>query len=163
VSVLPASVIAGTVAPRMGPIMERVGTARVLFVGMAIQLLGWALLLHLSPTSPYAAGLLPTMILSGAAFAVAFPAVTGQATAGIADDEQGLASGVVNTSIQLGGAVILASVSAVLGAAPKATHNQLLPNMKLGITVLIIADILATVVTFTGIVRRSNKPTDASR
>jgi MFS family permease len=158
VSVLPASLIAGTLAPRMGPVMERVGTARVLFVGMAVQLVGWGLLLQLTPSSSYVEGLLPTMVLSGAAFAIAFPAVNGQATAGIPDHEQGLASGVVNTSIQLGGAIVLAVVTAVLGASPRAEHDQLLPNMKLGFAVLIIADILAVGVTAAGIFRRRGSP-----
>ena len=38
-----------------------------------------------------------------------------QATAGIADHEQGLASGLVNTSFQVGGAIVLAVVAAVIG------------------------------------------------
>lgn len=37
-----------------------------------------------------------------------------QATSGIADDEQGLSSGLVNTSFQVGGAVVLALVTAVV-------------------------------------------------
>ena len=48
-----------------------------------------------------------------------------QATAGIADHEQGLAAGLVQTSFQLGGALVLAVVSAVVtsqaGANPDAT------------------------------------------
>jgi len=36
-----------------------------------------------------------------------------QATAGVADEEQGLACGLVNTSFQLGGALVMAAVAAV--------------------------------------------------
>jgi hypothetical protein len=60
--------------------------------------------------------ILPTMLLLGAGFALCFPALNMQATAGIADHEQGLASGLVNTSFQLGGAIVLALVTAVVSA-----------------------------------------------
>jgi sugar phosphate permease len=40
-----------------------------------------------------------------------------QATSGIADHEQGLASGLVNTSFQVGGAIVLAIVSAIVASS----------------------------------------------
>src|SRR5439155_531802 len=63
----------------------------------------------------YGALLLPTVLLIGIGFALSFPSLNIQATAGVADHEQGLASGLVNTSFQVGGAVVLAVVSAVIG------------------------------------------------
>jgi hypothetical protein len=39
-----------------------------------------------------------------------------QATAGVADEEQGLASGILQTSFQVGGAIVLAVVTAVVDA-----------------------------------------------
>jgi hypothetical protein len=65
--------------------------------------------------------MLPTMLLLGTGFALMFPSLNIQATAGVADHEQGLASGLLNTSFQVGGAVGLAAVSAVVsssGAVP---------------------------------------------
>jgi sugar phosphate permease len=45
-----------------------------------------------------------------------FPALNVQATAGVADAEQGLAAGLFNTSFQIGGAIVVAIVSAVLSS-----------------------------------------------
>ena len=54
------------------------------------------------------------MVLLGIAFGLSFPSLNIQATNGVADEEQGLASGLLNTSGQVGGAVVLAVVTAVL-------------------------------------------------
>ena len=56
------------------------------------------------------------MLLIGVGFGLSFPAFNMQATAGIADHEQGLASGLVNTSLQVGGALGLAIATAVISA-----------------------------------------------
>ena len=55
------------------------------------------------------------MLLIGIGFALGFPSFNMQATTGVADHEQGLASGLINTSFQVGGAIMLAIVSAVVG------------------------------------------------
>ncbi len=52
----------------------------------------------------------------GIGFGLSFPAYNMQATAGIANEEQGLASGLVNTSLQVGGALGLAITTAVISA-----------------------------------------------
>ena len=50
------------------------------------------------------------MLLIGVGFALGFPSLNIQATTGVDDHEQGLASGLVNTSFQVGGAIALAIV-----------------------------------------------------
>jgi sugar phosphate permease len=65
-----------------------------------------------SPT--YIGTILPTMILCGIGYATCLPALNMQATDGIADHEQGLASGLLNTSFQVGGAIILAVITAIV-------------------------------------------------
>jgi MFS family permease len=136
-SFAPASVLAGFLAPRVGAVVHRFGTERLILVGLAVQLLGYLLMLRVSPAMPYVEFLFPTIICVGAAFAIAFPAINVQATAGIANAEQGLASGIVNTSIQMGGALLLAVVTAVLGASSVTTqHRQLLPHMDAALAVV---------------------------
>ena len=49
---------------------------------------------------------LPTMLLVGLGFALGYAALNVQATAGVADHEQGLAAGLVQTSFQMGGAIV---------------------------------------------------------
>jgi sugar phosphate permease len=82
--------------------------------------------------------LLPTMLLLGLGFALCFPSINAQATAGVADHEQGLASGLVNTSLQIGGAVMLAVISAVIGAGEGPVQpDTLLPGMTTAIQVIV--------------------------
>ena len=61
--------------------------------------------------------LLPTLLLIGVGFALGFPTLNMQATNGIGDHEQGLASGLVQTSFQIGGAISLAVVTAIVTGA----------------------------------------------
>jgi hypothetical protein len=63
--------------------------------------------------------LLPTMILIGIGFMLLFPVLNIQAVSGVANREQGLASGLVQTSGQVGAALILAVLTALIaGGAP---------------------------------------------
>ena len=80
-------------------------------VGALSSSLGYALLLRIDAAPGYAAVLLPTMLLLGVGFALGFPTLNIQATNGVADHEQGLASGLVQTSFQVGGAIGLAIVT----------------------------------------------------
>jgi sugar phosphate permease len=104
---------------------------------LSALLLGYVLFLRVGPHMAYANFLLPTMLLLGVGFALCFPSVNAQATAGVADHEQGLASGLLNTSMQLGGAIVLAVVTAILtSSGHHATSNGLLPGMDTAIAVV---------------------------
>ena len=85
----------------------------------------------------YANFLLPTIVLLGIGFALTFPSITSQGTAGVHDDEQGLASGLVNTSVQVGGAVMMAVVTAILASSHRASEpGELLGGMTTAIWVV---------------------------
>jgi sugar phosphate permease len=90
------------------------------------------------------------MVLLGIGFALAFPSVNAQATAGVADHEQGLASGLVNTSIQLGGAVVLAVITAVIGSggSAKVEPGKLLPGMTTAIATVVGVSAVGVLFTF---------------
>jgi sugar phosphate permease len=77
--------------------------------------IGYALFLRTDLDPSYPLMVLPTMLLLGLGFGLGFPSITMLATSGVEDHEQGVASGLVNTSFQLGGALVLAIVSAVVG------------------------------------------------
>jgi EmrB/QacA subfamily drug resistance transporter len=111
---LPGGVLVALGSPRIGPIVDRFGTARVIAVGMLAFVVGYALFLRIDSSPSFVALMLPTMLLIGFGFALSYPSSNIQATAGVPDNEQGLASGLVNTSFQLGGAVGLAIVTAVV-------------------------------------------------
>jgi MFS family permease len=113
---LPGGLLVAFGSPRLGPFVDRYGTPRIILVGSAAFLIGYALFLRVGGSFSYAGLFLPTMLLIGAGFALCFPAFNMQATAGVRDEEQGLASGLVNTSFQVGGAIGLAIVTAVVSA-----------------------------------------------
>ena len=132
---LPAGALVVASAPTMGGVLARVDTPKLIFAGLASFVLGYLLFLRVAPSMNYANFLLPTMLLLGVGFALAFPSINAQATAGVAPHEQGLASGMVNTSIQIGGAVVLAVVTAILGNRGAAAPGELLPGMTATIAV----------------------------
>jgi EmrB/QacA subfamily drug resistance transporter len=113
---LPAGALVALMAPRIGPFATRVGVSRVLVAGMAMFVPGYALALRIGDGFSYPAMLLPTILLLGLGFGLAFPTLNMEATNGVANHEQGLASALVNTSFQLGGAIVLAIVTAVVAS-----------------------------------------------
>ncbi len=135
---LPAGILVVASVVKMGSVLQRFDTRVVIAAGLTSFALGYALFLRVSPGMAYANFLLPTMLLLGLGFALCFPSINSQATAGVADHEQGLASGLVNTSLQIGGAVMLAVISAVIGAGDTAAKpDALLPGMTTAIQVIV--------------------------
>ncbi|MFF0729229.1 MFS transporter [Streptomyces sp. NPDC004134] len=126
---LPAALIVAFGSPRMDSLIDRVGTTRTIAGGVVAHLLAYVLFLAIDRDAPYLVGTLPSMVLLGLGFMLAFASFNIQATAGIQDDEQGLAGGLLNTSLQVGGAIGLAVVTAVLTAnAEGATGSRALLN-----------------------------------
>lgn len=151
---LPAGLLVIASSTRMDRILARVSTQTLIAIGMISFLAAYVLFLRVDPGLGYAALLLPTMVLLGVGFATAFPSINAQATAGVADHEQGLASGLVNTSVQLGGAVVLAVISAILAGAAAtdgpAQPDHLIPGMVSGLHVIVgitVVGVLASLAT----------------
>jgi len=129
----------------------RFGVKRLVAIGLASTGLGYALFLPIGLDSAYATAILPTMILGGLGFALAYGPLNIAATNGVAGAEQGLASGLVNTSFQLGGALVLAVVTAVINATAVAagTPQEQLDSFRAAAVVSVIAaglGLLATVI-----------------
>jgi MFS family permease len=121
---LPAGVLVAASSLHVDKLLAVVRTEVLIATGLTAFFAAYVLFFRVGLDLSYAAVLLPTMLLLGVGFAIAFPSINAQATAGVADDEQGLASGLVNTSVQVGGAIMMAVVTAVLGShagAPGAT------------------------------------------
>jgi predicted MFS family arabinose efflux permease len=144
---LPAGLVVVASAARMGSVLERFDSRRLIFVGLLAFVIGYALFLRVAPSMSYVNFLLPTMLLLGTGFALSFPSINAQATAGVAADEQGLASGLVNTSIQIGGAVVLAIISAIIGGNPHSKPGELIPGMAVSIAVVVGVSAIGLVLT----------------
>jgi EmrB/QacA subfamily drug resistance transporter len=140
---LPAGLLVAFLSPNAGKLADRIGTERMIAAGMVLFVVGYALFLRIGTQSDYVATVMPTIVLIGLGFAITFPALNMQATNGVGDNEQGLASGLFNTSSQVGGAIVLAVTTAVIGGqsrgvAPSGMLSAYKPALVVvtGITVL---------------------------
>jgi EmrB/QacA subfamily drug resistance transporter len=115
-AIFPGGFLVAVLSPRVAPLIERFGAIRLAGFGLASTAVGYALFLPIGLDSNYALAMLPTFIFAGLGFALAYGPLNVAATNGIAPEEQGLAGGLVNTSFQFGGALVLAIVTAVNNA-----------------------------------------------
>jgi EmrB/QacA subfamily drug resistance transporter len=143
---LPGGVLVALGSPRIGPLVDRFGTARVIAAGTISFVIGYALFLRIDSSPSFVELMLPTMLLIGFGFALCFPSQNIQAVAGIPDHEQGLASGLVNTSFQLGGAIGLAIVTAVVAG------DTSLDAFRPAIAVVTGLSVLGLLVAFIGLI-----------
>jgi MFS family permease len=149
---LPGGLIVAFASPRMGPLADRFGTERVIAVGLAAFVIGYALILRIADTLSYATVFLPTMLLIGIGFALCFPMFNIQATAGIADHEQGVASGLVQTSFQVGGAVVLAVVSAIVSSNGGGSPSHVVDAYRVALEVITGVSAVGLLIVLTALV-----------
>jgi len=112
-AIFPGGLLVALLSPRIAPLIGRFGITRLILAGMTSTAAAYALFLPIGGDSGYVAAMLPTFLLAGLGFALAFGPLNVAATNGIAPAEQGLAGGLLNTSFQFGGALVLAVVAAV--------------------------------------------------
>jgi predicted MFS family arabinose efflux permease len=122
---LPMSVSIIIGAQIAGRVLSTVGPQRLLVVGLGLTAAGFALLTQLSATSPYISGVLPGTFLISLGVGMSFAPLANAGTAGVHWTQAGLASGVLNTSRQVGGSLGLAALATV---ASDKTANVLSPS-----------------------------------
>ncbi|MGW4850915.1 MFS transporter [Streptomyces sp. NPDC004288] len=136
------AVLAPTLTPRL---VARFGNARVILGGFVLAVVSYALFLPVGPDWSYAA-MFPTLLLTGIAFALAYGPLTIAGTEGIAEEEQGLASGLLTTATQFGSAVGIAAVTAVYGIAGGG-----LGGFRAALVVPVVMVTLGALITATGV------------
>ena len=143
-AIFPGGLLVALLSPRIAPLIGRFGVMRLILVGMASVALAYALFVPIGADSGYWAAILPTMLLAGLGFALAFGPLNVAATAGVAPLEQGLAGGLLNTSFQFGGALVLAVVTAVNNAntGGDGSPQALLDGFHPALAVSVIAAVL---------------------
>lgn len=112
------SVFSGSsLAPRLAP---RFGVRILISAGMLSSTIGLLLFTSVHPSGRYVALVLPGAVLSGLGMGVALVSSTIAATQGVPANQSGLASGLLNMSRLVGGALGLAVLSTVAAAASHA-------------------------------------------
>jgi EmrB/QacA subfamily drug resistance transporter len=99
----------------------RIGVRPIAAAGMVLTAGGLVWLSQLPVHGSYLTDLLPPLVLSSLGMGAVFMPLTLVATTGLEDEDQGLASGLFNTSQQIGGALGLAILSTV--AAGRSAHT----------------------------------------
>ncbi len=135
----------------------RFGPRATLLPGLTLVGLGLLYLSQISADGSYWSEVLPAMALVGAGAGLSFPSLMSLAMGGVAPAEAGLASGLVNTSLQVGGALGLAVLatlatnrSADLLAGGEATAAALTSGYRLAF--LIAAGLVAVAVAVAALV-----------
>jgi EmrB/QacA subfamily drug resistance transporter len=106
---LPMTVVMGTMSFRFtGQLNLKYGPQATLLPAMAFIVAGLLLLARTPVDATYVVDLLPPMILIGLGAGLGFPSLMTLAMSGATERDSGLASGLVNTSVQVGGAIGLA-------------------------------------------------------
>jgi EmrB/QacA subfamily drug resistance transporter len=100
-----AIIVSSTIAGRL---VTRIGPGRILAVGMGVIGLGMLLFTGISPDGSYLGDVLVPGVITTTGIGLAFVPTTITAMAGVERSDAGLASGLVNTSRQVGGSLGLA-------------------------------------------------------
>jgi EmrB/QacA subfamily drug resistance transporter len=109
-------------------LVMRFGISRTLATGLALASAGLALFIRLPVDGNFVVDVLPSMLLLGFGAGMAFNPVLLAAMNDVEQTEAGLASGVVNTSFMMGGALglaVLASVAASRTSTLSASESHL--------------------------------------
>lgn len=113
---LPLAIVIGLSAHVSSHALQRAGARAVVIAGVAL-VAGGALLLAIAPDrADYLSDLLPGFLALGAGVGLVFPAVSITAMADVAHEDSGMASGLMQTSHEIGAALGVAVMSAVAAA-----------------------------------------------
>ena len=114
---LPATLVNFAVALAVPRLTQRFGNAWLLAGGLAVSLLGMAWLGQVGPDTSYLLGVALPMVLIGAGQGASLSPLTIAGVAGVAAEDAGAASGLVNVAHQLGGTLGLGLLVVVFAAA----------------------------------------------
>jgi predicted MFS family arabinose efflux permease len=145
--------------PTLTPwLVNRFGVHRVIVAGLVLAVGAYVLFLPVGADWTYAA-MVPSLGVLGVASALAYGPLTIAATDGVAEEEQGLASGILTMSFQFGAALGLAVVTAVIVAVTGSDASPIaqLEGFHAALVVPLVAAILGVIITAFGFGRRSRR------
>jgi MFS family permease len=163
---LPAGIMVVVLSTRMGSLLGRFGPAPLTAVAFSCLVIAYAVFLRAGVHPDYPAVILPAIVLIGLAFGLGFSSLSVAATAGVPDAEQGLAASLFQTSFQVGGAVVLAVVTAVVdasGAAGLVSPAATLAAYRPALVLITIVAAIGTLTALSGLRRQRDVPASAAR
>ena len=113
--------VSAGLASRFSP---TVGVRPVAIVGMVVSAVGMLLLTRVPAEGSYPVDMLPALIITSLGMGAVFVPLTLIATTGLKNEDQGLASGLFNTSQQIGGALGLAILSTIAAGRNEAASGS---------------------------------------
>jgi EmrB/QacA subfamily drug resistance transporter len=154
---LPTTIVMGALSVRYAEkLITRFGARRILVPGLVMIAAGLAWFARVPVQGGYLVDVLPSMLLIGAGVGVSFPALMTLAMSGATPSDAGLASGLVNTTVQVGAALglaVLATLSAgrtaALEARGVATTAALTGGYRVGFTVGAVLVVVSIAVALT--------------
>jgi EmrB/QacA subfamily drug resistance transporter len=155
IAFLPMTLVNFAVAVAVPVLTRRIGNGRLLAGGLTLTLIGMAWLSRVSAETAYLTGVALPMILIGAGQGGSLGPLTASGIAGVAPDDAGAASGVVNAAHQLGGSLglgILVTIFATAGTATDA-RDLLAQRVSTSLTAATVMLALALVLVVVLIVR----------
>ena len=122
---LPTTLVMGTLSLRYAEaLMMRYGAPRLVLPGLGLIAAGLGWFAQVPMHGHYALDVLPALLLIGTGAAVCFPALMTLAMSGATPQDAGLASGLVNTTVQVGGALGLAVLATASASRTHALGGQ---------------------------------------
>ncbi|HJQ06274.1 MAG TPA: MFS transporter [Nocardioides sp.] len=160
-AILPVGVMVTVSAFFSNRLVDRVGPGPIIAVTLTAMAVGYLLFLRIDTTPAYLTTLLPAIVLIAIGW-IGFPAVNILATNGIDDDEQGLAAGVLQTSMQVGAAIVLAITTALIASTPAGAGPQaVLDGYRPGLVFAFAVATVGAVVTVAGLALSRRTTTSA--
>ncbi len=132
---LPFPIIVGLLSKKVPSLVASIGYKPLLVTGTLFAAAGIAWLARLPVHGTYLTDLLPTLILLPSGMGMVFMPLIAAATSGVPAHEAGLASGLINTSQQMGGALGLAALSGIATSVTTSSHLDRLPALVHGFNV----------------------------
>jgi EmrB/QacA subfamily drug resistance transporter len=151
---LPATLVMGLMSLRFAAkVAARIGTYYTLMVSLTLLAAGLLLMLRTPVGGTYLFDVAPAFAVIGLGAGLGFPALTTLAMSAATPEDSGLASGLVNTTVQVGGAVGLAVLATLAGgrtsdlrAQGTGTADALNSGYHLAYVVAAVAAVLALAV-----------------
>ena len=154
---LPVTILMGTLSVRYTDrLVMRFGARSMLLGGLALFMAGLALFTRAPVDGDYVIHILPVMVLLGIGAGLCFPALMTLAMSGATPSDAGLASGLINTTAQVGGSLglaVLATLSAsrsndlIEGGEPTAVALTSGYHLAFGIGAALVVVAIAIAVT----------------